>query len=396
MSDQLTQLIQAIDNRPLIELISDLISIPSVNPKDYQDADKWGVTPGEGELVRFIHNRVKSKPIEVMIDYVEPERPNLIAKYPSGDSKGPILALNAHTDTIGAYEMAESAFTPEIKNGKLFGRGVADMKGALGCFLIALETLVTLDIQLSGQVILTAVIGEEGPPSGSAYLIDNGFRADGAIIGEASQCRLFNGQRGGQFVYIRTTGKTGHGSVPSSGINAIENISKLITAIPDMTLFKAKDPQYGTPTCTTGTIRGGVRTNVIPDECEATLDVRIPPGFTPDEVIEAFKNQLTRLGINGEVYAEDPGFSAFVTDPETRIVNKVKETLQSLNQPTGIALAPYWSDLAHFANGNIPSIVLGPGSIHQAHSGEEYVEISQLELATKIYLLSILNFCGIK
>jgi succinyl-diaminopimelate desuccinylase len=394
MSDLKTAITKSIKIESLVNLISDLISIPSVNPKDYQDATKWGVSPGEGELVEFLLNRIKSKKIEVWIDYLEPGRPNLIARYPSGDCTGPILALNAHTDTISAYEMGKNAFTPKVMNGKLYGRGVADMKGALGCFVIALETIANLDVQLSGQVVLTAVIGEEGPPSGSEYLVDHGFRADGVIVGEASECHLYNGQRGGQFVCVRTFGKTGHGSVPGSGINAIEHMANLITNIPEMEIFQAKPSTFGLPTCTTGTIHGGVRTNVIPDECVATFDIRFPPGFYPDDVVNAFNNQIKKMGINGEVYPEELGYPAYVTDPNNKLVKALKQTLQSLNQTSEISLAPYWSDMAHFSNADIPSVVLGPGSILQAHSGEEYVEIRQLELATRIYMLSILNFCG--
>lgn len=374
-------------------LVSSLIRIPSVNPKDIDDCRRFGITAGEGMLAQMIYERLTTAGLEARLEEIVPGRPNLIACYDTGEP-GPTLVFNAHTDTIGAYDMGERAFQPEIRDGRLYGRGAADMKGALGCFVVALESLAKLRIPLHGKVVLTAVIGEEGPPSGTEYLVQHGFQADGAIVGEASNCRLFFGQRGGQFVLLRTHGKTAHGSMPEAGINAIEDMVRLLASLSTMDLFQELDPRFGPPTCTIGTIRGGVRTNVVADLCEATLDVRLPPGILPQDVLIAFQERIAVLGIRGEAEAEEPGFPAFLTSPDMPVVQAATSALQELGMQAEMALAPYWSDLAYLKEANISSIVLGPGSILQAHSGDEFVEVEQLVQAAKIYALAAVAFCG--
>ncbi len=392
--DWMHKLLLEIERYPLVERVSDLIRTPSVNPKDREDCERWGIQPGEAALVERLQDHLRHTGLEISLQEIVPGRANLIARY-SGSQPGAILAFNAHLDTVGAYEMGERAFQPVVQDGRLYGRGAADMKGALGCFVAALEILAKVNPPLRGQVLLTAVIGEEGPPSGTKYLLQHGFHADGVIVGEASECRLFIGQRGGQFVRLKTTGRSGHGSMPDSGVNAIQHMVRLLASIQEMTLFKREEAPYGSPTCSIGTVRGGVRTNVIPEECEATLDVRLPPGILPSEVLEAFSEQMRTMGISGEVSPEEPGYPASLTEPSTHIVRVTSEAMRSLGLPETLGLAPYWTDLYHLNQAGVPSVILGPGSILRAHSGNEYVEIEQLYLATKIYALTALIFCGL-
>ena len=382
-----------VEKFPLEELVSELIRTPSVNPKDMEDCKRWGIIPGEAALAEMLHDRLAQIGLEVELQEIVPGRSNLIARY-AGDKPGITLAFNAHLDTVGAYEMGEHAFQPITRDERIYGRGAADMKGALGCFIAALATLAKVRPPIHGQVLLTAVIGEEGPPSGTKYLLQRGFQADGVIVGEASECRLFIGQRGGQFVRIKTSGKSGHGSMPSSGVNAIEHMIRLLTSIPEMNLFKRGGNEYGTPTCSIGTIHGGVRTNVIPEDCQATLDIRLPPGIAPLEVIEAFEQQLNALKLQGSVEAEETGYPACLTPLDAPIVQAVSKAMRMIDLPLEKSLAPYWTDLFHLHQAGIPGVIFGPGSILRAHSGEEYVEIDQLYLATKVYALTALFFCG--
>jgi acetylornithine deacetylase/succinyl-diaminopimelate desuccinylase-like protein len=388
----INNLMDEIDQGEVIDLVAELIGIPSVNPKDAVDCERWNIEPGEGKLAAYLQDRLLAAGLETQLEYLAPGRPNLVAYY-KGKQPGPRLIFNAHTDTIGAYEMGNKAYLPEIKNERLYGRGAADMKGALGSFVAALEILAKYQVPISGEVVLTAVIGEEGPPSGTEYLVHQGLKADGAVVGEASQCKLFLGQRGGQFVRLRTYGKTAHGSIPDAGVNAIAHMSSILSSIPEMPLFNHTHPQFGMPSCTIGTIHGGVRTNVVPDYCEATLDVRIPPNILPTDVLTAFEEQMDSLNVRGAVEAEEVGHPAYQTEMNTRIAQAAMQALANLNADPTLNLAPYWSDLAYLHKAGIPSIVLGPGSILQAHSGEEYVRLDQLLLATKIYALIAIEFC---
>lgn len=377
----------------LVEIASELIKIPSVNPKDAADCQRFGIPPGEGPLAEWMAERLRRSGAEVKLQEVERGRPNLIACLP-GRGKGRTLAFNAHLDTVGAYEMGEKAFLPRVERGKLFGRGAADVKAALACFMGVFEALNRSGIQMEGDLFLTAVVGEEGPPSGTLHLIENGFRADGAIVGEPSQVRIFHGQRGGQFVRLNTHGQTAHGAMPHAGVNAIEQMARWIMSFPEMPLFTKEIPPYGRATYSTGIIGGGVRTNIVPHSCECTVDVRMPPGVTPEEVLAHFERQRNELGIKGQVESEEEGHPAYLTsihDPLTQAARRAANDIELDSEP---GLAPYWSDMAYFIRAGIPTLIIGPGSILQAHSAEEYVELDQLLAAACLYAACALVFCG--
>jgi succinyl-diaminopimelate desuccinylase len=389
----LPDLAAAVHAAELVALASQLLRIPSVNPKDEADCLRMGIEPGEGQLVEAVAQRLRGAGIEAETEELAPGRPNLVARV-RGSRTGPVLAFNAHTDTVGAYAMGCRAFHPQVQSGALYGRGAVDMKGALACFIIALEILARHADRLAGEVVLTAVIGEEGPPSGSEHLARLGFHPDGIIVGEASGCRIFNGQRGGQFVRVTTEGKAGHGSMPSSGENAIDAMMRLLTAAPELEIFTRERGRYGVPTWSVGTIQGGVRTNIIPEACTATVDVRIPPGIEPGEVLGSIEAEVRRLGISARVEAEEPGYPAYLTPPESHLVRLACEASRILHGDDDTDLAPFWSDLAYFAQKGVPGVVIGPGSILQAHSDNEYVEVSQLVRAAQLYVIIAALFCG--
>jgi acetylornithine deacetylase/succinyl-diaminopimelate desuccinylase family protein len=393
MAPSLSELVAAVREAEVVALASQLLRIPSVNPKDAADCQRMGIEPGEGQLVEVIAQRLNGAGIEAETEELAPGRPNLVARV-HGYRAGPVLAFNAHTDTVGAYAMGHRAFHPEVQRGALYGRGAVDMKGALACFIIALELLSRHADLLAGEVVLTAVIGEEGPPSGSEYLPRQGFHPDGIIVGEASGCRIFNGQRGGQFVRLTTQGKSGHGSMPSSGLNAIDEMLRLLAAAPQMDIFTRERGRYGAPTWSVGTIQGGVRTNIIPEACSATVDVRIPPGIEPGEVLGSIEALAGRLGISARVEAEETGYPAYLTAPDSRLVRLARKASRMLRGNDETDLAPFWSDLAYFAQRGVPGVVIGPGSILQAHSDDEYVEVSQLVRAAQLYVLIAALFCG--
>lgn len=385
-------ILSALQPEPLVELTSQMVRIPSVNPRDASDCVQYGIQPGEAELVQFLKTRLEASGLEVELQEAAPGRCNLIATL-RGRKPGRRLTFNGHTDTVGAFEMGKKAFLPEVREGRLYGRGSVDMKGALACFVLALETLARLNLPLEGEVVLTAVIGEEGPPSGSDFLVQHGFTTDGIIVGEASECQVFLGQRGSAFIRLFTHGKSGHGSMPHSGVNAIDQMVRLLAAIPEMELFNRDCAPYGKASRTVGTIEGGVRTNIIPEACNASIDIRIPPGIQPQEVLSAFTHQIEALGINGRVEPVFDGSPAYLTPRESPLALAARSAALQLGLPGTFGLAPYWSDLAYFASSGTPALIIGPGSILQAHSDLEYVETDQLTTAARLYALTALAFC---
>ena len=389
----LAAMLDTLKRDTLVALASDLIRIPSVSPRDAADCARLGITPGEKAVAVAMADRLRKAGVEVTLQEVVADRFNLLARL-RGSGGGPVLCFNAHLDTVGAFDMGKRAFQPEVRNGRLYGRGAADVKGSLACFMLVLETLATAKAGLSGVVVLTAVIGEEGPPSGTEFLINSGFMVDAAIVGEPSECRLFVGQRGGQFVHVTTRGKTAHGSTPHAGVNAIEQMVRLLAGISEMPLFTRAVNGYGVPTFCIGTINGGVRINVVPDRCEAAIDIRMPPGISPEDVLAGFSAQMHQLGIEGTVEPLEPGHPAYLTPETSPIVQAAAQAAHALGIDARLSLAPYWSDLAHLRRAGIPTLIIGPGSILQAHSADEYVPIDHLVACARLYLYIALVFCG--
>ncbi|MCZ7545540.1 MAG: M20 family metallopeptidase [Anaerolineae bacterium] len=377
----------------LVALASDLIRIPSVSPRDTADCARLGIAPGEKAVAEALADRLRKAGAEVTLQEVVADRPNLLARL-RGAGDGRVLCFNGHLDTVGAFDMGARAFQPEVREGRLYGRGAADVKGSLACFTLVLETLARTGITLPNDIVFTAVIGEEGPPSGTEFLIKSGFRADAAIVGEPSGCRVFVGQRGGQFVRLTTHGKTAHGSTPHAGVNAIEHMVRLLAAIPEMPIFSGAANAYGVPSFCIGTINGGLRINVVPDRCEATIDVRMPPGIGPEDVLAGFSAQMERLGIGGEVEPLEPGHPAYLTPETAPIARAAVQAAQALGIDARPTLAPYWSDLAHLHRAGIPTLIIGPGSILQAHSADEYVPVDDLVTCARLYLYTALRFAG--
>jgi acetylornithine deacetylase len=125
----------------------------------------------------------------------------------------------------------------------------------------------------------------------------------------------------------------------------------------------------------------------------ATIDVRIPPGIQPGEVLSSMERLAGELRVSARVEAEEAGYPAYLTDPDSRLVRLAKMASQMLGDREDTDLAPFWTDLAYFAQAGVPGVVIGPGSILQAHSSEEYVEVSQLVRAAQLYVLVAALFC---
>ncbi len=369
-------------SRGVLSTLEDLIRINSVNPAFA------GGCP-EAEIQNWIHRFFHREGIAVESVDVLPGRPNVIATLPGRDRSRRLL-LEAHVDTAGIENMRCRPFDPQIRNGKMYGRGACDTKGGLAAMMHALLELHQDGIQPSCDVVLAAAMDEEYRFRGASHLCES-LRASAAIVAEPTDLHMVVASKGCLRWRVTISGRAAHSSKPHLGVNAISRMARLIVVMEeeDPKLRKLKHPLVGEPTLNVGIIQGGAQVNIVPERCHVEIDRRLVPGEELPEVFRGYENlseslrsRFPDLEITHTPLLEDWPME---TPADSHIVQTAQKVLQSLglsDKPTGV---PFGSDASKFARAGIPSIVLGPGSIDQAHTAEEYVSIEQVKKAVTIY-----------
>lgn len=380
----------------LIGLTRDLIRIPS-----HKD------TPGfERDVAEYIHQYLLKEGISSELHPVVGERSNVVARI-KGDDSGHSLMFNGHTDTVLPYNMTIEPFTAFIEDGKIYGRGSVDMKGALACFMMTLIAIKRSGFIPGGDIIFTAVIGEEGKSEGTEYIVNSNIRADAAIVGEPSNYEYAIGHRGLEWFDVTFYGKASHSGKPEQGVNAIEQAMSFINRVKQDLYPKLKDKynEYmGGSVMNFGTISGGTEQSTVADKCILRIDRRFIPGEDKDTVMAEYQDIIDSLK------SEDRTFNAkieitpesvlalyhppLITSFNEPIVSVVRESIKSvINKEPTITRGIGWSDAALLKTyANIPTVVLGPGDLSLAHTEKEYVKIVDLINYVDIYSNIVQSF----
>lgn len=385
----------------VIATLADLVRINSVNP-NYD-----GGVP-ELKVAEYIEHFFASRGIETWRQNVLPERPNVIAHVPGRDRSRRVV-LEAHMDTVSTSGMEVDPLAAELRDGMLFGRGACDTKGGLAAMMHATAAVANESEPPPCDVLLAAVIDEEytyrgvtrfcagaGPdPSADQPLV-----AEAAIVAEPTSLAPVIASKGLVRFTIRTRGRAAHSAKPHLGINAIEQMARVIIALQADTahLANTRHPLLGCPTCNIGVIRGGEQINFVPDNCEIDIDRRMLPGESFDAVLAHYRQLLAAIAVddnNFDAVIEPPMLTdlPLETDPDSRAVRSICRILQSLgihDEPIGV---PFCSDASKFGALGIPSIIMGPGSIDQAHASVEYVDCEQVVRAVEVYRRFLSEFC---
>lgn len=384
-------LIQAIDERFLVERLKEMIAIKSENPFDEEPRAGYR----EKEMGQYYAEMMRGLGLEVDYKYVQPGRPNVFG-YRKGVANGVTLMLAGHMDTART-DGYDAAYNVKEEGGNIFGRGACDMKAALAAYLEIARILKAAEVKQKGNLILAGVMDEEYQMLGSQDIGRNGPRADQGIIGEPCDLTVCPTSKGRVSLNIRTFGKAAHSSVPEHGENAIIRMSKVIQTFSNYNdeLLKAEShPLCGHGRFNLGVIRGGVQVNMVPDRCELEVDRRTLPGETKEEVYDEFRLRLDRL------VKDDPDFEYEISEPtwlippnDIRHDEPVVQSLlsayeQVMGQTTQVTAFAAASDAPHMG---FPTVICGPGSIAQAHSTREFVSIEQLVMAVKMYLWTIVD-----
>jgi len=370
------------------ELTSALVRIESINPGPAGD-DIAGSR--EVNISRFVHEWLTSRGVRAERREFLPGRFNVIATVPGSGPRR--LLMDAHTDTVPVEGMEGDPFSGEIRDGRVWGRGACDDKGTLASAMWAVASLARDGVTPPATIELLASADEEGGFRGIRDWVAQGPKADAAIIGEASELKLITASRGAVRFKIRTLGKAVHTCSPEHGINAINHMARVVTAIEQQVkprMLQRTHPLLDGPRVSVSMISGGRRANIVPDECIIDIDRRMLPDETPESALAEFDEAFAELSaadetmriIRDEPYGHVP---AAECPAGHELVLASSAALAAEGLPTAIHGVPYTTHASVTAEAGIPSITIGPGSIAQAHSPVEWVDVQQVEAAARVY-----------
>jgi acetylornithine deacetylase len=368
-----------------LDMIDRLIAFPTVS----RDSNL--------ELIEFARDELARLGVKPHLVYDRHEKKaNLFCSL--GDEtamKAGGIVLSGHTDTVPVegQDWASDPFKADHRQGRIHGRGTADMKGFIALALAHAPAFLAAHERMPVHLSLTydeetTFIGVRGLV---ADLSERGIRPGGCIIGEPTDMQAIVAHKGKRDFCCRLRGREAHSALTPTGVNAIEFAARLIACIRGMADRMARDEvrdsRFGVPytTLQTGTIRGGIATNVVPRDCEFTFEMRnIPATATDpltDEIVGYAKNELLpemrRVADEAEIAFEHGlNLPAFGIAPDAPVVKWAQELARTTHLGTGAV--SFATEASIFTNAGIPTVVLGPGSIEQAHKPNEFITYEQI------------------
>lgn len=356
------------------ELAQALVRIPSVNP----DGDPGTDRTGEQACAEFVADFLRSLGAEAALRPVHPGRPNVVGFFPAANK--PRLLFAPHTDTVSVAGMTIDPFGGEIRNGRIYGRGASDTKGPMAAMLWALHECRDLLPQLSHEIWFAGLMGEEAGQDGAKALASE-EKFDFVVVGEPTGLEVVFKHKVDVTARIIATGRAAHSSCPERGENAITKLAPGLLSLEQALAAHfagIEDPVLGHPTFSIGTIRGGTKFNIVPDHAEAVIDLRLLPAQWQDrEAEDVF--EIMRKACPGIEIARIAGSEALDTDPSHPLIGQL---VAAGGRPAGAA---WFCDAAIFSSRGIPAVAVGPGSIAQAHTEDEFIEVSALEEGVEFF-----------
>lgn len=382
------------DNVEVINLLSNLVNIPSENP------------PGdEYQISQFIINKLKANGFTIKILKNKKNRINIIAKL-NGSKPGKKILLNGHMDTKPAHPKVSymekwkyNPFSLKMSGDKLYGLGTADMKGGLASLINSSIYISKFKKSIKGKLILLLVSDEEmNSTHGMKYLIKKTkIDADMAINLEPTELNLCPSQLGNVWLNIEVFGKMGHASEPYKSINAIDKsiliIQKLNKEITKLKKINKHNLFPNHPTLNIGAIEGGYHPGTVPGYCKFNIDIRVKPNETKEYYIDLVKKTINKtLREDKDAYKVkianfgSGGLSPSEIKLSENIIISLSESYKKIigKEPKIRGLTGGTDANFLVNNWKIPTIVFGPGSLEQAHQPNEYTSLKEVILCEKI------------
>lgn len=376
-----------------LELLSRLVSIPSVNPRCIKGRDDLS---GEGRIADFLEKFAADNGIASV--RVEPVagRPSVLLELPAknGDPGAPLLACFAHTDTVWIPEMPEPFKVECDENGCCRGLGVTDDKGSLAAALLAITELKRRG-GANCRFAVACTSDEESGFLGVESLLPDRLAPDAAIVMEGTCLDIVTAHKGTVRWKITTRGVSVHSSLVPEGDNAICKAARIVLALERLgeeLIGRPRHRRLRFPTLSVGTINGGTQPNSVPDRCEIMIDRRLLPHETVAEAEAEVRRALK--GTADFELSEPTLYSApFEIDEDAPFVRDMLEEARRV-KPSAEIRGLYCSTEAGNTGGfGIPSVVFGPGDVSCAHSLREHIFLPEIEQAADILIHTAEHFC---
>jgi acetylornithine deacetylase len=387
---------------PAVRYLRDYVAIPSVNPMRRTDIDRS--IAGERRYAEHLREQLRRAKLDA--ELVGPEdRPSVFAEATTAGADE-TLVVASHLDTVPVDGMEIDPFDPRIDGGRLYGRGSCDTKGGMAALVAALEDVLARGT-LRRNLILVGESDEELGSTGARAILDHladrlppraagdgdqrrGHppRVDWALATEPTDLRVVTRHKGVTHAKVVASGVAGHSSDPGAGRNAIVSLAHATLALDALArdLAKRVDPILGPATLSVGLIEGGSAVNVIPDRASLVLDRRTLPGEPAERVRSEIEERLAAAGVRCVEVESCREMKGALSTPDAHPAARAcQRALEAARLATETACVAFGTDGGVFESAGLPSVVLGPGSILQAHTAREWVDLRQVETMVEIF-----------
>jgi acetylornithine deacetylase len=392
------------------DLLQNLVQIPSVNPLFFPGDELAG---GEAKLTDFLEGFLEARRFPWFRQAVHPGRDNLVAVCGLSrevPQQRPVL-WEVHQDTVGVAGMTIDPFAARESQGRIWGRGACDIKGGMAAMLSALDKISQQP--LKRPILLALTINEESGFSGVQALCRlwgpeaeaedvrgplgleefRRLRPERAIVAEPTSLDVVVAHKGGVRWQCHTRGKAAHTSRPERGRNAISTMVRVVQAIEQYQVEvldqRPAHPLCGRPTVCVSTIQGGSGGNTVPDHAVIDIDRRLLPGEDPEAAYQALVDYVAVRCQDSESpidHDRPMTQSRGLRDEHNRAwAQEIAESASALGRRSQLVGVPYGTDAWALAEAGLETVVFGPGSIDQAHTEDEWIDIDQLEQAAEIF-----------
>ncbi len=382
----LERLFAQVDRAELTDFLQKAIQIPS--HKDYPDE--------EHEIGEFIAARMRAEGIETEMQYVDGKRANVISTL-RGSGGGKSVTFNGHIDSIPPIDM-QDAFSGKIEGDLMYGRGASDMKSGIICMAYAMIAMKRAGLTPAGDVVLSAVAGEEYGSIGCTQYVKRSKLTDYGVCGEPTGLKIASAQKGLHWFEFSIPGRRIHSSVSSQGINALKRLNELMTKISgdlEPRLKQRTHALLGHSLVNMGKVWGGEQPNVVPGDAHLQLERRYIPGETLKSVMAELDEIVAECnkGYDGYPITYDSmPYSLLVSKtpmdvpadhPIVRGMRAAGEAV--LGTAPEIFGAPFWGDAGVLNDSGVITILFGPGEVEDAHTAHEKVNLTNVYKAAKVY-----------
>jgi acetylornithine deacetylase/succinyl-diaminopimelate desuccinylase family protein len=364
----------------VIGILRELIQKQSENPLGTEE-----------EAGRYVQALLAEHGIKAELSWAAPGRPNVIARL-QGMRPGPSMIYNGHLDVVPAgNQWSMDPFAGIVQDGRVYGRGAADMKSGVAAMIYAAIVLQRLGNPFAGELILFFNADEERGNLGMKHFLTTDLTADWAVISEPTELNICIAHRGVSRYRIQTLGTPGHAAVVTNPDNAIYKMNKIIHNLESLgnSLKKRVDPLLGSASLNVTQIQGGTAPNIVPGSCVIEIDRRILPSETYEEILQEIRECVEEVADVSTYELECSSYlAASQIAPDHPLVKGMEQANRLVReQPCQVKIFEATCEAPFFSvDKGIPTVVFGPGSLSQAHVNDEYVEIAEVVDASRIFV----------